>query len=111
MSYVSEKDYELGKVVKKYRLNPVGEDVYLMPDGTIEKDEDKIVKAQRIFLHNWYRPGGPGPRMVLEKYGSRTDQETDGRQQLNQNDDLCSLNGPGRVRKSARPSSPRETEG
>lgn len=111
MSYVSEKDYELGKVVKRLRLNPIGEDVYLMPDGTIEKDEDKIVKAQRIFLHNWYRPGGPGPRMVLEKYGSRTDQETDGRQQLNQNDDLCSLNGPGRVRESAGPISPRETEG
>ena len=98
MSYVSEKDYELGKVVKRMRLNPVGEDMYLMPDGTIEKDEDKIVKAQRIFLHNWYRPGGPGPRMVLEKYGSRTDQETDGRHQVNQNDDLCSLDGPGGVR-------------
>jgi len=98
MSYFSEKDYELGKVVKRLRLNPVGEDVYLMPDGTIEKDEDKIIKAQRIFLHNWYRPGGPGSRMVLEKYGSRTDQETDGRYQLEQNDDLCSLDGPGGVR-------------
>ena len=98
MSYVSEKDYELGKVVKRLRLNPVGEDMYLMPDGTIEKDEDKIVKAQRIFKHNWYRPEGPGSRMVLEKYGSRTDQETDGRGQVSQNDDLCSLDGPGGVR-------------
>jgi hypothetical protein len=82
MSYVCETDYELGKVVKRYRLNPIGEDMYLMPDGTIESDEDKIVLAQRIFKHNWYRPGGPGSRRVLEKYGSRTDQGTDGREQL-----------------------------
>jgi len=82
MSYVCETDYELGKVVKRCRLNPIGEDMYLMPDGTIESDEDKIVLAQRIFKHNWYRPGGPGSRRVLEKYGSRTDQGTDGREQL-----------------------------
>lgn len=72
--FKSEPDYELGKIVKRYRLNPVGEDVYLMPDGTIEKDEDKIVKAQRIFRENWYKPGGPGARRVLAKYRSCTDQ-------------------------------------
>jgi hypothetical protein len=66
--YNSETDYELGKVVKKYRRNPIGEDVYLLGDGTIESDEDKIIRAQRIFKHNWYRPGGPGSRRVLAKY-------------------------------------------
>lgn len=72
LMFKSETDYELGKILKMRRLNPIGEDVYLMPDGTIEKDEDKIVKAQRIFRDNWYKPGGPGARRVLAKYGSCT---------------------------------------
>jgi hypothetical protein len=46
---------------KRLRRNPVGEDVYLDADGvTILRDEDKIIKAQRIFLHRYYRFGGPG---------------------------------------------------
>jgi len=68
--FVSSKDYEDGKVLKYHRANPVGEDVYLMPDGTIERDEDKIIKAQRIFRHNWYKPGGPGYRRILENFQS-----------------------------------------
>jgi hypothetical protein len=68
--FMSEKDYEVGKAVKYRRLNPVGEDVYLRPDGTIVSDESKIVRAQRIFKHNYYKPGGRGHQRVLEKYGS-----------------------------------------
>jgi len=52
-------DFEEGKVLKYQRANPIGEDVYLNPDGTITRDEDKIIKAQRIFKHNYYKPGGP----------------------------------------------------
>lgn len=67
----SDSDYELGKVVKYYKMNPVGEDAYLMPDGKIVFDEDKIIRAQRIFKHNYWRPDGRGSRRVLAKYTSR----------------------------------------
>ncbi len=66
--FVSDKDIEVGKVVKRPRLNPPGEDAHLHPDGTVTFDEAKIVRAQRIFKHNWYRPEGPGARRILSKY-------------------------------------------
>lgn len=68
--FVCDTDIASGKVVKYQRPNPIGEDIHLNPDGTITRDEDKIIRAQRIFIHNWYRPGGPGSRKVLEKYES-----------------------------------------
>jgi len=68
--FVSDADYDLGKAVKYRKLNPVGEDMYLLPDGTIVSDEFKIVKAQRIFKHNYWMPDGPGAKKVLEKYES-----------------------------------------
>jgi hypothetical protein len=48
--------------------NPIGEDVYLNPDGTITKDEDKIIAAQRIFKHNYYKPDGKWAAKNLPKY-------------------------------------------
>lgn len=45
-------------LLKKRRTNPLGEDVYLYIDGSISRDEDKIVAAQRIWLHHAYKPGG-----------------------------------------------------
>ncbi len=68
--YKSEQDWELGKVLKYYKPNPIGEDAYLMPDGTVEFDEDKIVKAQRIFKHNYYKADGPWDLKTREKYVS-----------------------------------------
>jgi len=68
--FLSDQDHKVGKVVKYRQLNPIGEDMYLGPDGTIVSDESKIVKVQRIFKHNYYKPGGRGSRKVLEKYGS-----------------------------------------
>lgn len=73
--FVSEKDTNMGKILKYYRPNPVGEDIYLMTDGSIVRDEDKIVSAQRIFKHNYWRPEGPGALRVLEKYTSGAGQE------------------------------------
>ena len=70
--YQCEKDWELGKVLKYQKPNPVGEDVYLEPDGSLTFDEDKIVKAQRIFLHHHYKPGGIGARRVLGNQQSET---------------------------------------
>jgi len=37
------------------KLNPLGEDMYLRPDGTIEKDIDKIIWFQRWWLNRLYR--------------------------------------------------------
>ena len=37
------------------KLNPLGEDMYLRPDGTIEKDVDKIIFIQRWWLNRLYR--------------------------------------------------------
>jgi len=74
--FTSSKDYEEGKVIKYQRANPIGEDVYLLPDGTIVRDEDKIIKAQRIFRDNWYKPGGPGYMRTLENFTSCVTQPT-----------------------------------
>lgn len=71
--YISDPDYRLGKVIKYFRPNPIGEDVFLGSDGvTITRDEDKIKAAQRIFKHNYYKPGGRGARKVLGVYSNRT---------------------------------------
>jgi hypothetical protein len=70
--FYSAPDYTMGKVLKYRRPNPLGEDIYLGPDGkTITKDEDKIISAQRIFKHNYYKPGGRGAVKVLERYSKR----------------------------------------
>lgn len=74
--FVSTKDYDEGKVLKYQRGNPIGEDIHLLPDGTIVMDEDKIINAQRIFKHNYYKPGGRGYRRALEKFQSCTTQPT-----------------------------------
>ena len=66
--FLSDADFEIGKVLKYFKPNPVGEDVYLDPDGvTIHRDEDKIVKAQRIFKHNYYKPEGKWWRKVIKR--------------------------------------------
>lgn len=72
--FKSETDIELGKITKYQRVNPVGEDAYLNPDGTVEFDEDKVVRAQRIFKHNYYRANGPWDLKTREKYMSRPSQ-------------------------------------
>jgi hypothetical protein len=51
-----------------FRPNPIGEDVYLGVDGvTVTRDEDKIIKVQRIFKNNYYKPGGKGALRVLKR--------------------------------------------
>jgi len=67
-AFLSEPDYKMGKVLKYQKPNPIGEDLYLDPDGvTIHSDEVKIVRAQRIFKHNYYKPDGRGARRVIER--------------------------------------------
>lgn len=65
--FEADKDYEVGKVLKYKKPNPVGEDMYLRHDGSIESDEVKIVKVQRIFKENYYKAGGPWVQNFLQK--------------------------------------------
>jgi hypothetical protein len=65
---ITEPDYEVGKVLKYFRPNPIGQDIYLGKDGvTLIKDEDKIRAAQRIFKHNYYKPGGKGAQKIFKR--------------------------------------------
>lgn len=66
--FACETDWQLGKNLKRHKPNPLGEDIYLNPDGTITKDEDKIIAAQRIFKHNYYKPDGKWAANNLPKY-------------------------------------------
>jgi len=69
--FVSEKDFELGKIEKKRRLNPTGENVFLCADGwSIKKDEDKIIAIQRIWKHEYYKPGGKGFLKAIDSYNA-----------------------------------------
>jgi hypothetical protein len=70
--FEGEKDFTLGKIVKKRRLNPTGENVFLRPDGwSITKDEDKIIAVQRIWKHEYYKPDGKGFLKSLEAFKTR----------------------------------------
>jgi hypothetical protein len=42
---------------KKRRLNPLGENVYILADGTIKREVDAIISAQRIWRERAYEPG------------------------------------------------------
>lgn len=71
--FESQPDWELGKILKYQKPNPVGEDAYLEPDGTVTLDEDKIVAAQRIFKHNYYKPDGPGGKKIVSRLNQMAD--------------------------------------
>jgi len=43
---------------KRSRGNPPGEDCFLRADGTVVRDEDKIIRAQQIWKEAVYAPGG-----------------------------------------------------
>lgn len=42
---------------KKRRLNQKAENVYLLPDGSVKREEDAIINAQRIWRESAYAPG------------------------------------------------------
>lgn len=67
-NFITSPDFDEGKSVKRVRLNPIGEDVYLGIDGvTVTRDEDKIIKVQRLFKHFYYKPGGKGAQKALSR--------------------------------------------
>jgi len=67
--FEGDKDFTLGKIVKKNRPNPTGENVFLGADGwSITKDEDKIIAVQRIWKHEYYKPEGPAFQKVLKNF-------------------------------------------
>jgi hypothetical protein len=63
---------------KKRRLNSLGEDVYLFPDGSVKRDEDSIVAAQRIWRERAYLPGtGVMYLKGLERFNGALDHRRD----------------------------------
>ena len=70
MSFSSEPDVQLGKIVKKTRVNPEGENIYLREDHSLIVEMDMIKKVQRTFREKYYRPGGAGCQKVLAKYAA-----------------------------------------
>jgi hypothetical protein len=50
---------------KKRRINTTGENVHLLPDGSIQREEDAIIAAQRIWRERAYAP----PGTIFEKRG------------------------------------------
>ena len=69
--FVGEKDFELGKIEKKRRLNSTGENVFLQADGwSITKEEDKIVAVQRRWKHEYYKPDGKGFLKAIKSYNA-----------------------------------------
>jgi hypothetical protein len=55
MEYIFTSYFDENDRYKFRRVNPLGEDMYLRPDGTIEKDIDKIIWFQRWWLNRLYR--------------------------------------------------------
>ena len=51
------KDF-LGLSEKRRKLNEKCTNVYLLPDGTIFREEDKIIACQRIWRERAYAPPG-----------------------------------------------------
>ena len=66
--YKSDFDSRQYQPMKRQRFNPVGEDIHILPDGSLVHDEHKIIKIQRIFMDNYYKPGGKGAKKALSKY-------------------------------------------
>jgi len=52
-----KEDFSRG-LEKRRRLNSIGEACYLRSDGTVTRDEDKIIAAQRIWRERVYSPPG-----------------------------------------------------
>jgi len=66
--YKSDFDSRQCQPAKRQRFNPVGEDIHILPDGSLAHDEHKIIKIQRIFKENYYKPDGKGAQKILSKY-------------------------------------------
>ena len=45
-------------MTKHRKTNPIGENVYLLPDGSIKRDEDAIIAVQRLWRERVYAPPG-----------------------------------------------------
>lgn len=60
---------------KRIKLNPIGEDAYLLPDGTVVLDEDKVVFLQRTWLHKAYSP--PSGAMYVKLASSWSSGQTE----------------------------------
>lgn len=61
-------DVENGKILKRRRFNPPGDNIYLREDHSLIVEMDVIKAVQRNFREKHYRPGGVGCQKILAKY-------------------------------------------
>jgi hypothetical protein len=54
---------------KRHRVNPLGDDCYLLWNFEVVRDEDKIIRAQQIFKHELYKPNGKWFKAQIEQHG------------------------------------------
>jgi hypothetical protein len=64
-----EEEEEPDRPKKRSKLNPTGEDCHLEADGSVTSDEDKIIRAQRIFRHEYYKPYGKWYQRRVQAHG------------------------------------------
>lgn len=79
--HIIEEDFKgifVRGLEKRRRMNRTGEDVWLLQDGKVVRDEDKIIAAQRIWKERVYSPPGTifGPRgkmyrKIEKEWGTR----------------------------------------
>jgi len=70
------------RLEKKPRINPLFQNVHLLPDGTIKSEEALLVSIQRKWKESVYKPGGLMYRKTLKRFRNAA--------QLNDNVERCS---------------------
>jgi len=53
---------------KKPRKNPLFQNVYLLPDGTIKSEEVLLISIQRKWKESAYKPGGLMYRKIQKRF-------------------------------------------
>lgn len=69
--YVSLHWYDEGKEVKRRRINPEGTNMYLNSDGSVTDELECVIKCQRIFKHEYYKPGGTWEKKMSLVYAQK----------------------------------------
>jgi hypothetical protein len=56
------------RLEKKPRINPLFQNVHLLPDGTIKSEEALLISIQRKWKESVYKPGGLMYKKVANQF-------------------------------------------
>jgi hypothetical protein len=68
VAHLSTLEYDKGKEIKRRRINPIGTNMYLNSDGSVSDELKCIMKCQRIFKHEYYKPDGTWAKKKSDMY-------------------------------------------